>query len=240
MSACTVEAEAEKARNSTDTNQISDLIKRTTPPKLQMEGKIPSHDIDEPNWSDSLFQVDDFNGVRLSHTDSTLVFYRITKSEVELLSDTLKSSTSFYFFKNIDIDFDGKKEVVTYSYSNMNGNQFCEIFNVDVTKKKIVSKGNLIGGFEMNQQTKSIFDYYRGSWYMGEISTEHFWVDEKFVIKKELVLKKEFNEQGTAYQNRIIFSEFDSLVGDVHITIDEDFDSVRYETLLSTFTFEAD
>ncbi|MBI1307498.1 MAG: hypothetical protein GC181_12930 [Bacteroidetes bacterium] len=146
-----------------------------------------------PYWNDSVFYIGNNNTIHIFYTDTTLVFYKIHNGIIELISDTFYTLSSYFGFKSIDMDFDAKKELVSYSFSNMNGNQWCEIFDFSEHTNRIVRKGFLDGNFEMDSTDKSIRTFYGGSWYMDMVDSRLKWCGDTLLEFKVLIHRPHYD-----------------------------------------------
>lgn len=98
-----------------------------------------------------------------------------------------------------DIDGDNRNEVVTFSFPNMNGNTFKEIYYFHKNNDSIhIAADFFTSSYEVDKTTKTVRTNYLGSWYMPLRQTLYKWYGEKLIIMKEIVLElKEDSPMGS-------------------------------------------
>lgn len=185
--------------------------------------------IEKPVCADSIFQIGRLDSVSIIYSDSTL---QLCSKKTKIASDTFRPNLYPFRFENIDIDFDGHKELITYSHFNMNGNEFCDIYDYNDSLHKFEYTGSLVGGFSIDKQKERIYTFYEGSWYMDVSYKELKWVDQRLIISKGIWIKKKYEEYERQNEKLLVYREFDYNSKCVVEKINQDFDSVTFRRLL--------
>ncbi|RZJ66570.1 MAG: hypothetical protein EOO50_09360 [Flavobacterium sp.] len=146
----------------------------------------------EPFYDDStgnfvaighLVSSDEFHAVSTSFKDSSLTFFRYDAPEWKIIGK--EKLPDFVFLETQDLDNDGRREILTRTPPNMNGNCGYNIFYLSEKRQGVHFSGYLFGRFEPmpNAQVHYI---YEGSWYMPYTQTLYEWRNEKLIPVREV------------------------------------------------------
>lgn len=156
---------------------------------LHMVGKI----IDEKNIHALLYE----------EKDTLLNFYHfdITKAEWEKIASERPIWEQVFDISLEDMDGDNRNEIVTFSFPNMNGNRFKEIYYSSLNNKSFhIAASFFTSTYEADKITKTVKTDYYGSWYMPIRKTLYKWYGENLITMKEIVLEpKEGSPMGSEY-----------------------------------------
>ena len=161
-------------------------------------------------------------------TDSTLQFYQ----NGHAVSDKSYSVVSYASFKNLDIDFDGQEELITYSYRSINGNRWSEIYDYDINTKRVIRKGRLMDDFKIDEATQSIYDAHHGSWYMETTDSEYKWLQDSLFAYKHIIVKPIYDEKEQHSGHQLIYQVLNDHSLALEDSINQPFDSTLYANLL--------
>lgn len=153
----------------------------------------------EPFYDDStgnfiaighLVAPDELHAVSASNRDSSLTFYRYDTPEWKIIGK--EKLPEFGFLESQDLDVDGRREILTRTYPNMNGNCGYNIYYLSQSRQDVHFSGFLFGRFEP-MPNKQVQYVYEGSWYAPYIQTLYEWRNEKLIPVREVsvALKKQ-------------------------------------------------
>ncbi|MBK5720429.1 hypothetical protein JGH11_06055 [Dysgonomonas sp. Marseille-P4677] len=116
-----------------------------------------------------------------------------------------------------DMDGDNRNEVITFSYPNMNGNTFKEIYYFSPNNDSVhIAASFFTSTYEADKIAKTVRTYYGGSWYMPLILTLYKWHGENLIIMKEI--RKNLVEDAPMGSDHYILSYYENpLKGDEHV-----------------------
>lgn len=125
--------------------------------------------------------------------DYYINFYTYKGNKWEKLgTEEIDEYTMHIRFK--DLNRDNKKEIITSTNPNMNGNRWLKIYKYSEINNSIALGGNTTCPFTLplvDKQSKNIVEYYSGSYWMDEFKTEYEWSGDLLIPRKRIILAKD-------------------------------------------------
>lgn len=143
--------------------------------------------------------------------DNIINFFYLDKDHWKLIGSE-KTNISIYKIEFEDLDGDDKNEIVTSSFSNMNGNSWKEIYYYSDKTNTIKYAGSFSTDYEVKKQKKQIEETYEGSWYMDQSKTLYEWRSEKLVPIKQIILA---HEQNTYENGKLTFEYYENSINEI-------------------------
>lgn len=145
---------------------------------------------------DSLFRqlligklIDSTNiyAVEINLKDTLIQFFQLRHQAWKSIGQA-KINIPIYSIEFEDLNGDDKKEIITSTWRNMNGNSWKEVYCYSEKTGAIRYAGSFSTDYIVNKAKKQIEESYFGSWYMDPSLTLYEWRNEKLVPIKQLII----------------------------------------------------
>ncbi|WP_373552745.1 hypothetical protein [Haliscomenobacter sp.] len=145
---------------------------------------------------DSLFRqlligkmIDSANihAVEIDLKDTMIQFFQLRHQAWKPMGNA-RINIPIYSIEFEDLNGDNKKEIITSTWRNMNGNSWKEVYCQSKKTGTIQYAGSFSTDYVVNKTKKQIEETYFGSWYIDPSLTLYEWRNEKLVPIKQLII----------------------------------------------------
>lgn len=119
--------------------------------------------------------------------DTVVKFYLLENDSWKIIGSE-KINIPFYRIQFEDLDGDGRNEIITSTFFNMNGNCWNEIYYFSDKAKTVKYAGSFSTTYVVQKDKKQIEETYEGSWYMDKSKTLYEWRQEMLVPVRQVIL----------------------------------------------------
>lgn len=122
----------------------------------------------------------------VEEVQTNVLFYELKGKQWVLISK-FDNTEEVNYFKVIDLNNDGEREIHSIGYPNVNGNFNNYFYSYSKAENEFINGGGFYSGvFEFKPKQSRIEAYYVGSWYMPNIKTIYHWKNNKLIPYKEI------------------------------------------------------
>lgn len=145
---------------------------------------------------DSLFRqlligklIDSANiyAVEIDLKDTMIQFFQLRQQAWKSMGRE-RINIPIYSIEFEDLNGDDKKEIITSTWRNMNGNSWKEVYCHSEKTGTVQYAGSFSTDYVVNKAKKQIEESYFGSWYMDPSLKLYEWRNEKLVPIKQLII----------------------------------------------------
>lgn len=125
--------------------------------------------------------------VEINLKDTIIQFFQLRHQAWKPMGHA-RINIPIYSIEFEDLNGDDKKEIITSTWRNMNGNSWKEVYCHSEKTGTIQYAGSFSTDYLVNKAKKQIEERYFGSWYMDPSLTLYEWRNEKLVPIKQLII----------------------------------------------------